>query len=90
VDVLFGPELKSAPQKTTKVIPPPQPDGPTPFRPSSSRFSLERFLLRLGLIEQTNAIGSEFPAPQLLATRLEAQIQELESLLKTEQALCRM
>ena len=55
VDVLLGSALKSAPEKMTEVIPPPQPDGPTPFRPSSSRFSLKRILLRLGLIEQTNA-----------------------------------
>jgi hypothetical protein len=90
VDVLFGPELKSDQQKMTKVIPWPHPDEPTPSRPSSSRFSLKRILLRLGLLDQTNGSGSELPTPQLLVTRLEAQIQKLELLLKTEQALCQM
>ena len=90
VDVLFGPELKSDQQKTTKVIPRPHPDEPTPSQPSSYRFSLKRILLRLGLLDQTNGSGSELPTPQLLVTRLEAQIQKLELRLKTEQALCQM
>lgn len=85
----FGPELKSDQQKTTKVIPRPHPDEPTPSQPSY-RFSLKRILLRLGLLDQTNGSGSELPTPQLLVTRLEAQIQKLELRLKTEQALCQM
>jgi len=89
VDVLFGPELKPDLQKMTKVVSRPQPDKPTPSRPPSSRFSLKRILIRLGLLDQTNSSGPEFPTPQLLVTRLEAQIQKLELLLKTEQAFCR-
>lgn len=90
VDVLFGPELKSDQQKMTKVIPRPHPDEPTLSRPSSSGFSLKGILQRFGLLDQTNGSGSEFPTPQPLAIRLEAQIQKLELLLKTEKALCRM
>ena len=87
VDVLFGPELKPDQQKTTKVVSRPQPDKSIPSRPVSSRFSLKGILIRLGLRDQTN--GSEFPTPQLPVTRLEAQVQKLELLLKTEEALCR-
>jgi hypothetical protein len=89
VDVLFGPELNPDQQKMTKVVSRPRPDKPTPSRPASSRFSLKRILIRLGLLDQTNGSGPEVPTPQLLVTRLEAQIQKLELLLKTEQALCR-
>jgi len=88
VDVLFGPELKSDQQKMTKVVSRPQPDKTTPSR-APSRFSLKGILIRLGLLDHTNGSGPEFPASQLLVTRLEAQVQKLELLLKTEEALCR-
>jgi hypothetical protein len=89
VDVLFGPESKSDRQKMTKVVSRPQFGKPTPTRPASSRFSLKGILIGLGLLDQTNGSGPESPTPQLLITRLEAQIQKLELLLKIEQALCR-
>ena len=53
-------------------------------------FSLKGILQRFGLLDQTSGSGSEFPTPQPLAIRLEAQIQKLELRLKTEKALCRM
>lgn len=89
LDVLFEPELKPNQQEMTEVVSQPHPDKPTPSRPASSRFSLEGILIRLGLLDQTNDSGPEFPPPQLLVTQRETQIQELELRLKTEQALCR-
>jgi hypothetical protein len=89
VEVLFGPALKPDQQKMIKVVSRPQPDKSTPSQPASSRCSLKGILMRLGLLAQANSSRPELPAPQLLVIRLEAQIQKLESLLKTEQALCR-
>ena len=72
-------------QNTSKVIS--HPAKPTPSQPPASRFSLEGMLVWLGLHEQTNGSGPKVLPAQLLVTRLEAEIQELELSLRTEQTL---
>ena len=85
LDVLFEPESMPGQQKTSNVIS--HPAKPTSSPPPVSRFSLEGMLVWLGLHEQTNGSGPKVPPAQLLVTRLEAQIQELELSLRTEQTL---
>ena len=81
VDMLLGSE--SMQQKTSNVRS--RPVKPAPSHPPAARFSLEGMLVWLGLHEQTNGFGPKVPPAQLLVTRLESQIQELELSLRTEQ-----
>ena len=85
VDVLLGQELLPGQQKTSNVIA--HPAKPTPSHPPAARFSLDGMREWLGLHDQTKVSGPKVPPAQLLVTRLEAQIQELELSLRTEQTL---
>lgn len=88
VEVLFGPESKPDQQKT-KVVSRPQHKNPTPYLPTSSRFSWKGLLKRLGWLAQSNdGACAESSSPELLAIRLEGRVQKLQLLLETEQALC--
>ena len=86
VEVLFGPELNLEQQKMNKGAL--RSAQPTPSQLVASRFTLKEILVRLGLHDQTNDSGPKVSRDQLLVTRLEAQMQKLESSLRTEQALC--
>ncbi len=89
VDELFDPELKPDQHKMTKVESQAEPGTQGPSSPTFSRFSLKGLLVRLGWLDPAaDSIGPEPSLPQPRVTRLETRIQELEMLLKNEQALC--
>lgn len=85
----FDPELKPDQHKVTKVESQAEPGAQAPSSPTSSQFSLKGLLMRLGWVDpDADSIGPEPSLPQPRVTRLETRIQELEVLLKNEQALC--
>ncbi|MGA6826829.1 hypothetical protein ACO9S2_04340 [Nitrospira sp. NS4] len=89
LDVLFGPDLETNQQKRPDVASRPRAGKPAPSQPASAGLSLKGLLRWLGLLDQTNGgSGPESPSPELLVTRLEARIHNLEVLLKAERALC--
>ena len=86
VEVLFGSESKLEQQNTNKAVS--DPAKPTTSQTMAFRFSLQGILVWLGLHDRTNGSGPKSPTGQLFVTRLEAQIQKLESCVKTEKARC--
>jgi len=89
LDVLFGPDAETNQPKRPEAALRPRAGKPAPSKPASSGRSLKGLLRWLGLLDQTKgSSGPESPSPQLLVTRLEARVYNLEMLLKAERALC--